>query len=68
MKCEFDIYCPCIAKNNLINEIKKYVYHYSGTVDYVEEGFIRKHLHFFIKVDDKYESEIRYMLKQIQNF
>lgn len=68
MKVEFDIYCPFFAKNNIINEIKKYVYHYSGTVNYVEEGFLRKHLHFFIKVDDKYEEEMRYMLKQIQNF
>ena len=65
---EFDMTCPFYAKTNLVNEISRYVKHFNGRIDYVERGLLTKHLHFFIKVAEKYRKDIEYMYEQLQEY
>lgn len=65
---EFTIYCPCIAKNNIINEWKRFVWNCNGDIKYTESGIVRKSLTFFIKVDDKHKKDIEYAYKQMVDY
>ena len=62
---EFEMRVPNSHINNVIYEVSKYVEHYDGTVKHLVYG---RNIHFKIKVEDKYDYALRYLIKQLNDY
>lgn len=66
-KINFDVYCSCVNSDNLKSKLKKYVLDCGGKFDYIEEGFIRKHITFYITLQEKYMKNLADYIYYLSN-
>ena len=61
---EFEMSIPNSQIDNVIYEVSKYVQQLDGIVTYSK---CRNHIYFKIKVDNRHQKEIDYLIKQLQD-